>query len=90
MSTPRRSAEVLNHYLKLLFEGQGLAWSRENQQDVIDLVRGLSAPAARPSVPPAPPASAPRSSPRSYDTVNFPLPPKRSAGDEATWLNEEA
>jgi hypothetical protein len=92
MSTPRRAGEILNHYLKLLFESQGLTWSRENQADIIDLVRGLATPASRPTVPPAPPA-APRpaaraAAPRSYDTVEFPLPQRRSAGDEATWLNE--
>jgi hypothetical protein len=91
MSTPRRAGEILNHYLKLLFESQGLTWSRENQADIIDLVRGLAAPQARPTVPPAPAAArpTPRPAPRSYDTVEFPLPQKRSAGDEATWLNED-
>jgi hypothetical protein len=87
MSTPRRAGEILNHYFRLMFEAQGLTWSKENQADIIDLVKGLASPSARPTVPPAPPA-APRS-PRSYDTVNFPLPQRRSAGDEATWLNED-
>jgi hypothetical protein len=84
MSTPRRAGEILNHYFRQLFEAQGMSWGRENQADIIDLVRGLVAPAARPVVPPAPPSSATRAAPRTYDTVNI----KASAGDTPTWLEE--
>jgi hypothetical protein len=83
MSTPRRAAEILNHYLSLLFEAQGLTWSGDNQRDVIELVKGLAAPTAARDVPPAPPA-APRRAPAPYETLST----KPRADEPPTWLEE--
>ena len=93
MSSPARAAIILNHYLKQLFELHGLTWTKENQQDIIEMVRGLVAP-ARPTTPPVAPAArpvppaAPETRRRHYDTVNIQRDTRAAVDSPATWLEE--
>jgi hypothetical protein len=88
MSTPRRAAQILDHYFRQMFELNGLTWTRENQADIIELVKGFAASPAR-NVPPAPHAPAAPTVPPARpatgsETVNI----KHGVDAPPTWLQE--
>lgn len=73
----RRAAEILSHYFRTAFEGQGLEWTPENTRDIVQAVRDLVASDTPRTVPTfeareaRPEKPSPRRPATGYETVNI-------------------